>query len=137
MFKSFNKYRKRTTKTRGDLKPGAIELLNYLRENNIKIAVASSSTSERAIGILKNHGIDNMFDTYVFAEDIHNSKPDPEIFLLALEKLSIQNTKCFVLEDSENGIEAAYRANIPVICIPDMKIPNKDYLGEHTTKLKI
>lgn len=113
-----------------ELKKGAKELLQYLSDHDIRTAVASSSTRERAVSILKDHGIDNMFDHFVFAEDITHSKPDPEVFTKAQKALGMDQKKCFVLEDSENGIEAGYRAGIPVICIPDMKIPKEEYLNK-------
>ena len=59
---------------------------------------------------------------------MEKGKPDPDIFLKACNKLSVKPEECLVLEDSEAGIQAAYSANIPVICIPDMKVPNQDYL---------
>lgn len=115
-----------------DLKPGAIELLSFLKEKSIKTIIASSSTRDRALGILRQHDIESMFDDFVFAEDISHSKPDPEIFLKAKDKLGLNNDECFVIEDSENGIEAGYRAGIPVICVPDMKMPKDEYL--HKTR---
>ena len=73
-----------------------------------------------------------MFDDFVCADYISHSKPDPEIFLKAKDKLGLNNDECFVIEDSENGIEAGYRAGIPVICVPDMKMPKDEYL--HKTR---
>ena len=106
-----------------DLKPGLKELLIYLKNNNYKIAIASSSLTDRAMKILDQHGINGYFDAFVFAEDITNGKPDPEIFLKAAEKLEVSPSDCLVLEDSEAGIEAADSASMKVICIPDMKTP--------------
>lgn len=113
-----------------NLKPGAAKLLSFFKEKGFKMIVASSSTRERAISILKQHGIEKMFDDFVFAEDINHSKPDPEIFIKAKNKLGLNNDECFVVEDSENGIEAGYRADIPVICVPDMKTPKEEYLNK-------
>ncbi len=110
------------------LKKGARNLLEYLKKNNYKVAVASSSTKERAIKLLKQNHIHNLFDEFVFAEDVTNSKPHPEVFIKAYKKLNCQPSECIVLEDSENGIMAAFNATIPVICVPDMKSPSKIYL---------
>ena len=55
-----------------------------------------------------------------------HSKPEPDIFLMACEKLNIAPQKVLVLEDSENGVKAAVTAGIPVICIPDLKEPDKE-----------
>ena len=112
-----------------DLKYGAKELLSYLKNNNFKIAIASSSTRDRALTILKQHNIVEYFDDFVFGNEVEKGKPNPDIFLKACDKLSEKPEKCLVLEDSEAGIQSAYSANIPVICIPDMKVPNDSYLN--------
>ena len=111
-----------------DLKPGARELLSFLKKNDYKIAMASSSIEERALNILRHHDLVDSFDELVFGYEVKRGKPAPDIFLRACEKLSERPQDCLVLEDSEAGIQAAFSANIPVICIPDMKVPNQRYL---------
>ena len=111
-----------------DLKFGAKELLQYLKDKGFKTAIASSSTEDRALTILKQHNLIEYFDEFVFGHEVKNGKPNPDIFIKACDKISEKPEVCLVLEDSEAGIQSAYSANIPVICIPDMKIPNKDYL---------
>lgn len=111
-----------------DLKAGAKELLAYLKENNYKIALATSSVPDRAINILKQHEIDCYFDAYVFGPEVEKGKPYPDVFLKACEKINERPEDCLVLEDSEAGIQAAYAAKIPVICVPDMKRPNQTYV---------
>lgn len=110
------------------LKQGVKELLSFLKENNYKTGIATSSTKDRAIKILKQHNIIDYFNSFVFGDEVEKGKPNPDIFLKACEKLGEKPENCLILEDSEAGIEAAYLANIPVICIPDMKIPAKQYL---------
>ena len=111
-----------------DLKTGVKKLLTYLKDNNLKIAIASSSTRDRALTILRQHNIVGYFDEFVFGHEVKNGKPNPDIFIKACEKISENPEGCLVLEDSEAGIQSAYSANIPVICIPDMKMPDKSYL---------
>lgn len=110
-----------------NLKAGAKELLEYLKTNQYKIAMASSSLKERALDILDKHHIQDYFDMFVFGYEVEKGKPNPDIFLKACEKLGESPEDCLVLEDSEAGIQAAYSANVPVICIPDMKKPNQTY----------
>lgn len=110
------------------LKKGALALLNALKLRNIAMALATSSTKDRAFQILAKHDVLDYFDVFVFGPDLKRGKPYPDIFLNACEKLGVQPHECFVLEDSENGIQAAYSAHIPVICIPDMKMPAEKYL---------
>ena len=110
------------------LKPGARKLLEYLQEHGYGVAVATSSIKERARMILQSHQIEDYFQAGVFSEDLTKSKPDPEVFLKAAEKLGRKPEECLVLEDSAAGICAACAANIPVICIPDLKEPAEEHL---------
>lgn len=110
-----------------DLKPGAKELLGWLKERRYKVALATSSTPERALRILRQHGIEDCFDAFVFGSEVAHGKPAPDIFLRACEKIGGTPAESLVLEDSEAGIQAAHAAGIPVICIPDMKRPAPAY----------
>ena len=113
-----------------ELKQGANQLLTYLKNKGLKAALATSSTKDRAMDILQKHEIHQFFDAFVFSEDVQRSKPDPEVFLKACEKLGVAHDEAIVLEDSENGILAAWQAQIPVICIPDMKKPAQSFLDK-------
>ncbi len=109
------------------LKSGAIELLKYLKKSKYKIVLATSSTKERALFALIQHNIESYFDEMVFGAEVKKGKPNPDIFLKACEKAKMRPEDCFVLEDSEAGIQAAFSAHIPVICIPDMKKPEERF----------
>ena len=113
-----------------NLKKGAKNLLAFLQREGILIALATSSVESRARIILDSNGILSLFDHLVFAKDVKRSKPYPDIFLKACSDLNVLPENCIVLEDSEAGIEAAYRAGIPVICIPDLKMPAQSFLNK-------
>ena len=113
-----------------NLKKGAKNLLTYLQKESVPIALATSSVESRARMILDSNGILSLFGHLVFAKDVKRSKPYPDIFLKACSDLNVLPENCLVLEDSEAGIEAAYRAGIPVICIPDLKIPAQSFLNK-------
>ena len=113
-----------------NLKKGAKNLLAFLQREGIPIALATSSVESRARMILDSNGILALFDHLVFAKDVKRSKPYPDIFLKACRDLNVLPENCLVLEDSEAGIEAASRAGIPVICIPDLKIPAQSFLNK-------
>lgn len=113
-----------------NLKKGAKNLLAFLQREGIPIALATSSVESRARIILDSNGILSLFDHLVFAKDVKRSKPYPDILLKACRDLNVLPENCLVLEDSEAGIEAAYRAGIPVICIPDLKIPAQSFLNK-------
>lgn len=118
------------------LKPGARALLDYLKKTGRKIALASSSTRDRAMALLDQHQIGEYFQAFVFAEDIARGKPAPDVFWKACEKLGEAPEDCLVLEDSEAGIRAACAARIPVICVPDLKTPEKRILERAAAVLR-
>lgn len=109
---------------------GARELLDYLKEKQYEISLASSSTRERAFTILKQNEIFDYFSHFTFGPEIENGKPAPDIFLIACKKTGFQKHETLILEDSQSGIQAALAADIPVICVPDMKEPHEDFLSK-------
>ena len=109
------------------IKKGLIELLQYLKANNYKTIVATGSARYRVNEIFTSANLHPYFDDMICGDEIKNSKPDPEIFLTACKKLNVSTDEVLVLEDSEAGILAAHNGNMKVICIPDMKYPEKEY----------
>lgn len=110
------------------IKDGAYELLNYLKENNFKIALATSSRRERLDLQIKMFDIFEMFDAIVCGEDVINGKPNPEIFLKASEKLGVAPKDCIVIEDSLAGIKGAYAGGMIGFHVQDLKIADEDIL---------
>ncbi|ENZ5657825.1 HAD family hydrolase [Enterococcus hirae] len=108
------------------LKPGVIELLDFLEEHRIPKVVVSSNQRHIIELLLEKNQLTNYFETIVSAENVKRAKPDPEIFLLAHEYLGTKKQETLVLEDSKNGILAAASAEIPVIMIPDLLAPSED-----------
>lgn len=109
------------------IKKGIKELLIYLKKNNIKASVASSTLSVHVKKYLDTAGISEYFDTVIGGDMVTKSKPAPDIFLKAL--CGIPPEEGLVLEDSKNGILAAHNGRIPVICIPDMAVHDEDILS--------
>lgn len=103
------------------VKEGALELFAYLKENNIKMALATSSSKEKLEMQLMIQNLKEIFDEIVCADDVKKSKPDPEIFLVSAKKLGMNTASCIVIEDSPAGIEAAYNAGIRSIHVEDLK----------------
>ncbi len=108
-----------------ELKPGAKELLKYLKEHHYKTIIATSSREKRAQSLLEKHQVMQYMDDIVYGFEVEHGKPAPDIFLKACEKLDVLPNEALVLEDSEAGIDSAYQAHIPVICIPDLKEPDE------------
>ena len=110
------------------LKEGALELLEFLKENGYKIALATSAKRERVKIQVRHAKIENIFDAIVCSEDITNSKPDPEIFLKAAEKVCVNPENCIVIEDSEAGIKAAFNAKMMGFHVEDLKKADESIL---------
>lgn len=117
------------------IKPGLFELITYLKNKGIKIAVASSSAYSKINEDLALAGLKNIFDLIVGGDDLEHGKPDPEIFLKVLKYFKIVADHALVLEDSTNGILAANAANIPVVCIPDYLPDCKEVLARTSAVL--
>ncbi|MEF2891213.1 MAG: HAD-IA family hydrolase, partial [Akkermansia sp.] len=109
------------------LLPGAGELIRSLAEKGIPMAVASSSSHRWVDGWLNKLDIMPYFKTVVCRDDNLPVKPDPALFLRAAENLEIQPSQCLVLEDSQNGTTAAFRAGMPVISIPNRVTVQADF----------
>ncbi len=106
------------------VKPGIDPLLSFLYNENIPCSVASSTHLRYVEKYLAAANLRQYFDTVIGGDMVSKSKPEPDIFLAAAK--NTPRGECIVLEDSENGIIAAARAGIPVICIPDMVFPSAD-----------
>lgn len=91
---------------------GLMEVLKWAKENNIKIALASSSTRHLVDGILKGLKVHDFFDCVIAGDEVKVKKPDPEIYLRILKKLGIKPGDAVAIEDSNPGIMAAMSAGI-------------------------
>lgn len=105
------------------IKPGIEPLLKWLRKRGVPCCVASSTPREYVGQYLARSGLDEYFSFIVGGDEIKRSKPEPDIFLHACAHFHVAPGCALVLEDSENGILAAANAGIPVVCIPDLKMP--------------
>ncbi|MDP4143558.1 MAG: HAD family phosphatase [Bacillota bacterium] len=108
------------------VKEGLYVLLDYLNSLDIKKAVATSTSRERATNLIKMANVYEHFDYIICGDEIEQGKPHPEIFLKAAEKLGCLPENCMVLEDSQTGILAAYRAGMMPVMIPDLKEPDEE-----------
>jgi len=115
------------------IKPGVIELLDWLKENNIPMAVATSTQQTLAKTKLKLAGLESYFEHISSGCEVTHGKPHPEIFLLAAQRLAIPPQQCLAFEDSNNGVRAAVAAQMQVFQIPDLVTPDQSIitLGHH------
>lgn len=117
------------------LKTGFVEIVDALKMNNIKIALATSSGLDRCDILFGNAGIDykKIFDAIVTKEEVDSGKPNPEVFLKAAKKLGVETEACVVLEDSILGIQAAHNAGAVPVMVVDLIEPVDELrkLAEH------
>jgi HAD superfamily hydrolase (TIGR01509 family) len=112
-------------------KEGVVQLLKLLHDNNVPIAVGTSSTTIDTDRKLTDAGILNNFQILVTHDDVITHKPDLTVYLKAAEQLQVQPDHCIVIEDAPSGIEAAKRAGMKCIAV-QTPYTNTDDLSEAT-----
>jgi len=108
------------------VKPGAFDLLKELKDRGFSVILASSSPRWMIEKNLRLAGMADFFDFTVSGEDVERGKPAPDIFLHAAALAGADPAECVVLEDSNNGIRAAYTAGMRPVMVPDIKPPEPD-----------
>ena len=111
------------------IKPGVKELLDYLKDNNVPIGLASSTKKATVERELTEAGLIDYFDKIIGGDAVKISKPNPEIYLLACEAMGTEPEKAIAIEDSYNGVRAAKAAGMQCIMVPDI-IPADEEMRE-------
>jgi kojibiose phosphorylase len=96
-----------------DVFDGIAGLMRGLRSSGARLAVASSSRNARRV--IDRLGVANLLDTVVDGNDAPLSKPDPQVFLFAAERLGVPAGRCVVIEDAASGVDAALAARMQVV----------------------
>jgi beta-phosphoglucomutase len=120
--------------------PGAVELLQELRQSGIKIAIGSASKNARTV--IEKLGIGNLVDAIADGDSVEHPKPSPDIFLYAAKQLGLEPVHCVVVEDATAGIAAAIAGGMRSIGIgpitrvgaADIVLPN--LIGVHSIDLQ-
>ena len=108
------------------VKEGAAELLRYFRQQGVRMAVASSSSRSQIEANLRRSQLLEYFAAIVSGTEVEHGKPEPDIFLLAAEKIGCRPEACYVFEDSENGIRAGAAAGCVTVMVPDLLMPSAE-----------
>lgn len=108
------------------MKIGVVELLKYLKETDVKVALASSTRTEVVVQQLKDAEILEYFRVIVGGDMVTRSKPQPDIFLKACEELGVAPEESFAIEDSYNGIRAAAAGHLRPLMVPDLMPPTDE-----------
>jgi HAD superfamily hydrolase (TIGR01509 family) len=108
------------------MKAGVVSLLDYLREKCFTIALASSTLTETVRKQLGAAGLLGYFQAVIGGDMVKMSKPAPDIFLAACERVGAAPAETYIIEDSYNGVRAAHAAGAKVIMVPDIVMPDDE-----------
>jgi len=111
------------------VKDGVVALLDWFKAESIPVAVATSTHQKLARTKLKLAGLDHYFEHISSGCEVTNSKPHPEIFLLAAQRLNTAPQDCLAFEDSSNGVISALAAEMTVYQVPDLVIPDEQIIA--------
>ena len=121
------------------VKTGVREILEYLEKQGYLVGLASSTAMQGVMGHLEQSGLTQFFQVIVTGDMVEHSKPEPDIYLKACEKLGAAPADAMAVEDSPNGIRSAYRAGMKPVMVPDMIAPTPEIeemlFGKFTTLL--
>ena len=109
-----------------EAKPGIHELLDYLKGQGIRTAIATSSPMERAKSYLDSLGLTAKFDCICSGHDVAQGKPAPDIYLKAAASIGVPPENCLAIEDAPAGIESAHRAGCWPVLVPDLDGTNEE-----------
>lgn len=122
--------------TFGKAMEGVMEILEFLKQKNIKIALASSSRYHQIDDVLDTLKIREYFSVIHSSEEEKFGKPSPDVFLSAAKKLGANPSDCIVIEDSINGVKAGKNANMKVVAVPSKEEFSKKEFDIADYKLK-
>jgi beta-phosphoglucomutase-like phosphatase (HAD superfamily) len=112
-----------------DVKPGALRLLQGLREAGIPCAVASSTHHAEVQRRLRNAGLIDFFAAICGGDEVERGKPAPDLYALAIRRLGAEARTSIAFEDSGHGVQAALAAGLSVVAVPDLKAPEPQWLA--------
>jgi len=105
--------------------PGAVELIRGLYGRGVRLAIGSSGPAANVELVMGELGLGRYFHAVVTAEDVQRGKPDPQVFLVAADRLGVAPHACAVIEDAPAGIEAAHRGGMVAVALASMHPPER------------
>lgn len=100
------------------LMPGVVDAINEFVTQGLKLAVVTGANNHSVGATVRSYDFSRHFEFIISADDVQKSKPEPECYLLALEKLGLNPEECLAIEDTEHGLLAAVQAGIPCLALP-------------------
>lgn len=108
------------------VKKGVNQLLDFLCRYGYRIGLASSTSRPSVEELLQQAGIRHYFQSLTTGDMVEHSKPEPDIYLMACESLGVSPGEAMAIEDSPNGIRAAYSAGMIPVMVPDLIAPDQE-----------
>lgn len=107
--------------TSNPIRDGVLEYLTEAKRRGLRLAIASSSTHQWVDAHLARLGLIQHFDKIICSDDVApgRTKPNPDLFLKALDQLQVRANEAIIFEDSPNGVKAANRAGVFVVAVPN------------------
>ena len=104
---------------RGNLKafPGIKQFINEVKNSNILFAIASSGEKTKVDFQLKEIGLEDVFPIIINSDDVHKSKPNPQIYFTAAKKLGVEPEECVAIEDAKTGLQSAKTAGMKTVAV--------------------
>jgi HAD superfamily hydrolase (TIGR01509 family) len=112
------------------VKPGVVELLDFLRDRGLPLAIATSAARATAERNLGRAGLLDRFDALATRDDVDHPKPAPDLYLEAAMRLGVDPTRCVAFEDSSIGIIAAHSAGMRAVMVLDILPPTEEARGK-------
>lgn len=109
-------------------KPGVHEILEYLKDHKIPVALASSTRKAAVMEHLDRAGITGYFQKIICGDMVENGKPAPDIYRKACEEMGVKPEQAMAVEDSFNGIRSAHAAGLFTVMVPDQLLPTEEIL---------
>ncbi len=125
----------RTLEAGVPVKPGAAEILDFLRQRGLPLAVATSSSRRTVESHLGKAGLLDRFHAVAARDDVERGKPHPDLYLEAARRLGVAPQHCIAFEDSNTGLTAAHAAGTMAIMVPDILQPTPEVRAKCVTVL--
>lgn len=109
------------------LMPGIEEAISCFHSAGLKLAVVTGASANGVQTTLRVNKLNDYFSVIVSGDDVRESKPAPDCYFLALERLGLSAAECLAFEDTQHGLEAAFRAGIDCVALPTEMSEHQDF----------
>jgi HAD superfamily hydrolase (TIGR01509 family) len=109
------------------LMPEALEAIGFFKSHGLKLAVVTGANRVGIEATLRHYSLAHHFATVVSSDDTAKSKPAPDCYLLALQRLGLEAAECIAIEDTEHGLAAAFAAGVTCAAVPTPMSQHHDF----------